>query len=764
MSARRSLAVLVCWTLILGTLTPPAAAGAVVVGSEPAGVGAGVPATGVDSTASGTGSTVPPDGLISTAAGSAVVQANNTTIRHRNPDRRNEDGDLGAIQSHLADRMGEIVVDCSRAVSVGEFDPCERLNGSYDETLSTYVEVSRETRTERDDESAREFRRARREGREYARTVRRFRESYADYREARASGNASRARREARELRTLADEAERTGGNLTRSLGNVTRGGTDVSSASRTVNETTANVSRTVEGIEGALFVETDTTARLGTPVGSFLDPVVVTGRVTTANGTAVADARVGLSLVRDGSVERRVRAGTRTNATGHYRLRFRPVTVPASTLLAAVRLLPAAESQYLPSNATVTPRIEQVDAELTVLSAPTGAAYGDRLSARVRVTAGETVAGGTAIGETAAGEVTVRGLPVTARVGDRRLGSARTGADGEATPGGRFPADIPPGERTLVVGFEATDRAIEPVAGRVEVTVRETGTVLSATVDRTGNRSVAVEGRLATADGRPLAGRGVRVGVAGRSLGTLRSDRNGSVEGNLTVPRAVLPTGGPAERTVRLSFDGAGGNLAPAEATATVRFEPLGGAEPPLDGLVLPVSALAVLLVLAAGGALLVYRRSEEDEGSTAARGTGSTDERGAPAVVDPEAALEAARAAMDAGDYDLVTTAGYRAVRRALAGQVGVGPEATHWEFYGACAADGVDPERLEAVRGLTERFERVAFAPDEASRSVAAASLADVETVLGPADADGDPASGPTDATEPPSADGPADADRS
>jgi hypothetical protein len=137
-------------------------------------------------------------------------------------------------------------------------------------------------------------------------------------------------------------------------------------------------------------------------------------------------------------------------------------------------------------------------------------------------------------------------------------------------------------------------------------------------------------------------------------------------------------------------------------------------------------------------------------------------TDRGGGPdgAAVDPATALDAVRAAMDAGDYDLVTTAGYRAVRRALADRVAAGPDATHWEFYGACAADGIDPERLEAVRGLTERFERVAFAPDGASRSVAAASLADAETVLGDA-ADGGGSTGatagPTGTDAPPAADG-------
>ena len=160
MSVRRSLAVLVCWTLLLGSLTTPAVAGAAVTGAGAPAVEARAPAAGVGPPAAEIGPTVPPDGVAPTT-NPAVVQANNTTVRHRDPDGRNEDGDLGAVQSYLAARMGEVVVDCSRAVSAGEFDPCERLNGSYNDTLSAYVEVSRETRTERDDESARAFRRAR---------------------------------------------------------------------------------------------------------------------------------------------------------------------------------------------------------------------------------------------------------------------------------------------------------------------------------------------------------------------------------------------------------------------------------------------------------------------------------------------------------------------------------------------------------------------------------------------------------------------------
>jgi hypothetical protein len=447
---------------------------------------------------------------------------------------------------------------------------------------------------------------------------------------------------------------------------------------------------------------------------------VVVTGRVTAANGTTVAGARVGLSRVRDGRPGGRVRTRTRTNATGHYRLLYRPVTVPTGSVRFAVRLLPAAGAAYLPSNATVSPRIEQVRAELTVLSAPASAAYGDRLEPRVRVTAGRT----------AAGAVTVEGLPVTARLDRRGLGSDRTDGDGEAAPGGRLPAAVAPGERTLVVGFEGSDRAVAPVTESLGVDVGETATELSAAVRRTNGTAVVLEGTLATADGRRLAGRQLRVTVDGRRIGTLPTDRNGSFRGNVTVPAALRPTGEPAERTVRLAFDGGEGNLASTETTVAVRVLPA-GASGPLDGLGLPLAA--ALLALVAGLAVLA-RRWWTDGGSTGAGGTGP-DPGGSVSegAMDPSAVLGPMRAAMAAGDYDLVTTAGYRAARRALAGRVAAGPDATHWEFYGACAADGIDPERLEALRGLTERFERVAFAPGTASEPVAAASLADAERLL-------------------------------
>jgi hypothetical protein len=343
----------------------------------------------------------------------------------------------------------------------------------------------------------------------------------------------------------------------------------------------------------------------------------------------------------------------------------------------------------------------------------------------------------------------------VAAHVGEHRLGSARTDGDGEAPPGGRLPAAVPAGERTLVVGFETVDRAIAPVTESVGLDVRETGTTLSATA-RTENGSLAVHGRLRTVDGRRLTDRPVRVVVDGRSLGSLRTNATGAFERRLGVPDAVRPDEGAAERTVRFVFDEAGGNLGRAETTATVTL----GAAAPSDAVLGDAATALALgaLLLAAAAALAVRRRSSDE----APADPPVTDRGGGPdgAAVDPATALDAVRAAMDAGDYDLVTTAGYRAVRRALADRVAAGPDATHWEFYGACAADGIDPERLEAVRGLTERFERVAFAPDGASRSVAAASLADAETVLGDA-ADGGGSTGatagPTGTDAPPAADG-------
>lgn len=717
MSVRRSVAVLVCWTLLLGAVAPPAIAGATVS-----------PAEAVDDSGAARPATV---------AGT-VSAPNNTTVRHRNPDDGDRAGDLAAVQDHLAGEMSEVVIDCSRALSVGGFGPCEGLNGSYRDSLSKYVELSRETETDRDDDTARSFRRVRREGREYARTVREFRDSYGTYREARASGDAERARRAARELRSLADRADRTGGNLTLSLRNVTRSGTDVTPAVRTVDETTANVTRTVEEIERDLFVGTVTTARVNDSTASFLDPLVVSGRVTTANGTAVSGAQVGLARVRGGTATERVDARTRTNATGHYRLRYRPVTTPLGSVVFAARLLPESGSAFLPSNATVNTRVEQVTANLTVRSAPAEAAYADRLRVRVRVTAGDG----------ARERVAVEGLPVHTRIGEYRIGSGRTDGDGGAAPDGRFPAAVRTGEQRLVVGFEGSERAIAPATETVELDVRETATTVDATVRNATARRLTVEGRLTTADGRPLANRPVRVTLAGRSLGWLRSGPDGSFEGDLTVPARVLPSEGTTERQLRLAFDGTGRNLGSTETALTVLLRaPAGGPDESTGeaagvgtGYALLVAALLLALV---GGAVLLDRwRSADDEPP----GDRDADRGSEPAgsAVDGSTALAAVRAAMGSGDYDLVTTAGYRAVRRALAGRVDAGPGATHWEFYGACAADGIDADRLEAVRRLTERFERVAFASDEASRSVAAAALADAETVLergGNADAGSD-----------------------
>jgi hypothetical protein len=722
-SARRSAVVLACVVLLLGAVAPSVLA-------------------------TGTGGVIGDSGPTLAAGGVEVVSAgNNTTIRHRNPEAGDEPGDLMAVRAHLAGEMGRVIVDCSRAVGVGGFDPCEGLNGSYRDSLSKYAELSRETEGGRDDANVRSFRRARNESRQYARTVRQFRETYETYREARANGDTERARRAARELRTLSERADRTGGNLTRSLGNVTRAGVDVAPASRAVNETTANVTRTVEGIERDLFVGTETTARVNGSAASFLDPLVVTGRVTAANGTAIPNASVGLTRVRGGNATGRVRARTLTNTTGHYRLDYHPVTTPVGSVPFVIRLFPEGESAYLPSNATARTRIEQVPANLTVLEAPGETAYGDRLRVRVLVTAG---------GDTAE-RVPVSDLPVVTRIGEFRIGSGRTGSDGTAVPDGRFPAAVRTGERTLVVGFEAADRAIAPATETVGIDVRETETTIDATARMPTEGRITVEGTLTTADGRPLARRPVRATLAGRSLGLLRSDENGSFETNLSVPTEVLPAEGTGERDLRLVYDGSGRNLGSTETALTVT---LAAADPgpdlPFDSPLLGLGLAALLLVvIGSAGALLQRRRGVDGNRPVSRRG--GVDGREEP-TVDVPAALATIRAAMGSGDYDLVTTAGYRTVRRALADQVGARPDATHWEFYGACTTDGVDPERLDAVRRLTERFERVAFAGEEASRSVAAASLADAETVLGDATGGG---RGPDDGGEDGTADAGADA---
>jgi hypothetical protein len=101
------------------------------------------------------------------------------------------------------------------------------------------------------------------------------------------------------------------------------------------------------------------------------------------------------------------------------------------------------------------------------------------------------------------------------------------------------------------------------------------------------------------------------------------------------------------------------------------------------------------------------------EDDGVAGESTTGVTAER-----------FEAIESELAAGRTDAAVLGAYGLVRRALAERLPAERARSHWQFFEACAAAGMD---AEALRTLTETYERSRYGAGSVSRSLAAGAVA-------------------------------------
>jgi hypothetical protein len=135
-----------------------------------------------------------------------------------------------------------------------------------------------------------------------------------------------RARNRARELQRLAEQVSETGTNLTqnyRTIGETTQANT--TEAIVTIDNITRNVTGTVDEIEREQFVNATIVADASSEQFSFVNPLVVTGQLTTDNGTALANRMVQLQAG-NRTLE------TTTNAIGRFNFSYRPTLLTLNT------------------------------------------------------------------------------------------------------------------------------------------------------------------------------------------------------------------------------------------------------------------------------------------------------------------------------------------------------------------------------------------------------------------------------------------------
>ncbi|WP_049902575.1 hypothetical protein [Halococcus agarilyticus] len=665
--------------------------------------------------------------------GAEPTPANNTTVRHENPASVDREGNVSELQSWLAGRLSQAHIDCSEGLEVGRYAACNRSDSEYPDWLDKYVNVTRESDSDTNESTA--FERTGEDQSEYASDVRRFRTTVEKYRDARQNGSTTRARRLARRAQRIARRVNETGRQLTRDYRAIANGtGQNLSVAVDTTRTVTRNVTTTAESVSTEQFVNTTITATAAAQRISFRDPLRVTGRLASANGTPLADRTV---LLRAGNQTRR----TTTNASGGYTLTYRPTLVSLDTRAVTLRYRPTNLSVYRGDRTSVPVTIRQVQPTLRASGAPRNVSFGELLGVSGRVAVDNT---------------SVRSVPVAVSVDGQELrlasgARARTSSNGLYRVARRLPKEVNAGQQTVRVSLPVENRALGRANTSLPVTVTSTPTALSINASQrsvngsaVGGPVVRVAGRLTTDDGTPIRNESVRIGLNSTTSTTVSTGESGRYTATLTVPEASFAErSGNVTTTVVAAYDGASTNLDSSRARTSIRLavptQPTAGLLERLVGVFddAPWAYWVVVglgLLLLAGYGVYRYRERVGPDGDSSAAGQARTDdesERAGDAGARTPL-LETAHDQLSEGDTAGAIGLAYAAVRRSLQHDLDLTTARTHWEFLDACLDRGVEGRRLDALQRLTEFYERAAFSEQSLSTETGTTALENARAV--------------------------------
>ncbi|WP_306059811.1 hypothetical protein [Natronococcus wangiae] len=641
------------------------------------------------------------------------AESENETVRHRNPDEYDAEGDDEQLESWLSDRLSAQLQEGTIALSEGEYDLArEHVGEEYYDRLGQYVEVVGETdSTNADEDEATDpseaYEEAAAEQERLADRVEEYHETKAEYETALEEGDDERARELARELEELYEEIDDAGGNVVTNyevISNETEA--DLSEAAAAVNETRAEIADEQTVVRDEQFVETELHLETDDETASFSDPLVVQGEIQTADGSTVEDDEIQL-LVEGEPVTVNNESGNwwSDDADGEFELEYRPTTLDLETDSITVEYVPDDASAYLGSEAELDVTIEQEEPTITELEATDEVAYGETL----RVS-----------GELAVDGVPVDDVPLAVTVDGEPLGNVTT-SDGTFEGSAEVPADVADGEQTVEVALPFEDQALAATSAETQVTITETETDLTVEATAVGEDELALEGRLETADGEGLEEQPIQVQVEGTAE-TITTDADGEFADTVSISS---PT--DEEVTVTATYEGADTSLAAATTETTV---PVPGSGL-LDGV--PSSALAVVGALLAAVAITVtarWRRRRTGDGRPTHDPTATADSAAGDRVTEsatPSRALVDALVARAAdqladGRADSAVRSCYAAVRHARGAALGGAGALTHWEFYREHAETDTPNAERDQLRELIETYERAAFTPDSISESAA------------------------------------------
>ncbi|QLG27434.1 DUF4129 domain-containing protein [Halorarum halophilum] len=656
----------------------------------------------------------------------AQAAVNNSTVRHENPEEAGETGDLQGVESHLARLMAARLGESTIQISQGEYEQGRTLLGDeYTDIYGKYVDVTGETPSAGEGDA---FESAAENQREFASTLEEYQETRSDYEQARENGNNREARQHARELVRLSGQLSDSGDELTDAYAGVENAsGTGFDREEAIIQGITQNVSEETTELAAQTFRATSLSI---THVGdsdsiSFTDPLVVSGRLTTENGSAVASRTVRFAVG-----ERTVT--TETDGEGRVEFAYRPVRLPLSTEQLSVQYRPSASSVYLGSNATVPVAVSLTTADVSA-TGPSSASFSDDVTVRGRVVAADTG---------------VPGVPVQLTLGDVVLGTITTNETGGYALTTALPAGVSAGETPITASVAQSDRAVDGDGTAAPMTVTPTETRLQLNATASTQRSIQVDGTLRTADGDSVPNQSVELRLAGSTIRDVETGADGDFSTRLSVPASLQ---GESNVTVVAVFSGERTNLNASHAQVNVLLRRAGGNSND-SGTVVPgggdggpaapgvgTSFLQLPLHWVAGGALLlavfgmVYALHRGSEPSQVdANNAATTSTAADTTTADEPGPLALAAEQYANGDIRATVELAFATVRRHVERRDGLASTLTAREFVEQYASG--DKSDRAAITELAALYEHAAFGGQGVPEELGTTALSLARSVVG------------------------------
>ena len=646
----------------------------------------------------------------------------NTTPSHQNPTEVSESGDSQQVGAYLARQLGSRLNASAIATSDEEYETGQALIGDeYDVLLEQYAAVSADTDLA---ETAAQFNLTREQQREIIASAQQLNQTAAAYQQAVENGNEEEARALARNIVQNASELNQSTTALNQQYDTLeTQTNLNFDPAQEALNTSQRRLTQAAGAVATREFTETNLTGQPAQSNLSATEPTAVSGRLTAANGTAIANATIQIGIGED-------TVTTRTRDNGTYVATYQPLVVAPNASVLTTTYTPAPAAPYLSSTATTNISVHgQPATSVTVTKATTEAQFGDSVN----------VSGYTNITDRDAGSRV--GLPVTLQVAGEELTQTETTANGSFALQTALPEQIPTGETTLRVGLATEDLILTPSNTTVPLTVASTPTVLTVEMaDNEGTeQNVSIAGTLTTEEGEPLADRSLQLQLADTPVETVETDATGQYQ--TTIDRADISA---ETQTLTVEFAPTGSNLEASTAEQTLPVSSTSSFRR-------PVLVGGILTLLIAGGLLLswwgdttVWRRLRNQVAgkntptqSVAPSATDTRDESLPSSVAteaidsSSDALIERAQTALDAGDPDAAVQFAYAAFRTQMAPTDGALPE-THWELYDRW--QGMDHSGSSQVHQLTTAYEQATFAPESVSTETAQTVVGMLPAIVG------------------------------